>query len=68
MNETVAHSETEISLYTGALAAAVIGLLPYINVFILPAYVIGATGRSARQRSRLCKATFPSQNEPPFHS
>jgi len=42
MNETVAHSETEISLYTGALAAAVIGLLPYINVFILPAYVIGA--------------------------
>ena len=42
MNETVANSETEMSLYTGAIAAAVIGLLPYVNVLILPAYVIGA--------------------------
>ncbi|HET7512095.1 MAG TPA: hypothetical protein VFJ88_04970 [Chthoniobacterales bacterium] len=34
--------ETENSLYLGAIATAVVGLLPYINVFLLPAYVIGA--------------------------
>lgn len=42
MNETLAKPETETSLYTGAIVAAVIGLLPYVNVFILPGYVIGA--------------------------
>ena len=35
-------SDTETPLYLGALATGVIGLLPYLNVFILPAYVIGA--------------------------
>jgi hypothetical protein len=34
--------ETENSLYLGAIATAVVALLPYINVFLLPAYVIGA--------------------------
>jgi hypothetical protein len=34
--------ETEASLYAGAIATGVIGLFPYVNVFILPAYVIGA--------------------------
>lgn len=41
-NEITAKPETESSLYAGAIATAVIGLLPYVNVFILPAYVVGA--------------------------
>jgi uncharacterized protein involved in cysteine biosynthesis len=34
---------TEASLYVGAIATCMIGLLPYVNVLVLPAYVIGAT-------------------------
>ncbi len=40
--QITAKVETETSLYTGAIATLVIGLLPYVNVFILPAYVVGA--------------------------
>src|SRR5262249_5294252 len=35
-------SEFDNSLYAGAIATAVVGLLPYVNVFIFPAYVVGA--------------------------
>ncbi len=34
--------DTEGSLYAGAIATGLVSLLPYINVFILPAYVLGA--------------------------
>ncbi|MDQ3198531.1 MAG: hypothetical protein M3Q46_04970 [Verrucomicrobiota bacterium] len=34
--------ETEASLYVGAIATGLVGLLPYVNVFIFPAYVVGA--------------------------
>jgi hypothetical protein len=34
--------DTEMSLYVGAATAAIVSLLPYVNVFILPAYIIGA--------------------------
>lgn len=40
--KTDARRETEGSLYAGALATGVIGLLPYVNVFVLPAYLVGA--------------------------
>ena len=40
--EVYVRPETEASLYAGALATGVIGLLPYVNVFVLPAYVVGA--------------------------
>lgn len=34
--------ELEPAIYAGAIAAAVVSLLPYINVFLITAYVIGA--------------------------
>ncbi|MEO6507520.1 MAG: hypothetical protein ABIO87_07025 [Chthoniobacterales bacterium] len=34
--------ETEASLYVGAIATGLAGLLPYVTVFIFPAYVVGA--------------------------
>ncbi len=34
--------DTEASLYAGAAAAAIVALLPYVNVFVFPAYVVGA--------------------------
>ena len=37
-----AKPDTEASLYAGAIATGLTGLLPYVNVFVLPAYVIGA--------------------------
>ncbi len=40
--QITAKAETETSLYAGAIATFVIALLPYVNVFILPAYVVGA--------------------------
>jgi hypothetical protein len=40
--EAYVRPETEASLYAGAIATGVIGLFPYVNVFVLPAYVIGA--------------------------
>ena len=40
--ETYVKPDTEASLYAGAIATGVVGLLPYVNVFIFPAYVIGA--------------------------
>lgn len=40
--EVVPKPETESSLYAGAIATGVIALLPYVNVFLFPAYVIGA--------------------------
>lgn len=53
-------SEADNSLYAGAIATAVVGLLPYVNVFILPAYVVGAFvavryATQARGRSLLFK-------------
>ena len=41
-DEIAPRSKTESSLYAGAIASAVVGLLPYLNVFILPAYIVGA--------------------------
>lgn len=41
-NEMVAKPDTETSLYVGAATTAIVCLLPYVNVFILPAYIIGA--------------------------
>ncbi len=34
--------DTETALYVGAAGAAVVGLLPYVNVFIIPSYTFGA--------------------------
>jgi len=53
-------SESDNSLYAGAIATAVVGVLPYVNVFILPAYVIGGFvavryATQARGRSLLFK-------------
>jgi hypothetical protein len=42
LDESGAKPETEASLYAGAIATGIIALLPYVNVFLLPAYVIGA--------------------------
>lgn len=44
----------ESAIYTGAIVTAVIALLPYVNVFIIPAFVIGAviTIRAAVARVR----------------
>ena len=52
--------EPDNALYAGALATAVVGLLPYVNVFIVPAYVVGALvavryATMARGRSLLFK-------------
>ncbi len=54
--EIASKSETENSLYAGAIACAVVGLLPYVNVFIVPGYIVGAfvavwhaTGRRAQR-------------------
>jgi hypothetical protein len=41
-NEMVAKPDTETSLYIGAGTTAIVSLSPYVNVFILPAYIIGA--------------------------
>jgi hypothetical protein len=41
-DEIAPRSKTESSLYAGAIAGAVVGLLPYLNVLILPAYIVGA--------------------------
>ena len=41
-NELWAKPDTETSLYIGAATTAIVCLLPYVNVFILPAYIIGA--------------------------
>ena len=35
-------TDSETALFSGAIVTAAISLLPYLNVFILPAYVIGA--------------------------
>ena len=40
--ERPASNDSDNALYAGAIATAAIALLPYVNVFILPAYVIGA--------------------------
>jgi hypothetical protein len=37
-----ATSDADNALYVGAVAAAVVALFPYVNVFIIPAYVVGA--------------------------
>ncbi len=34
--------DTEASVYAGAIATGLVGLLPYVNIFVLPAYVVGA--------------------------
>jgi len=52
--------ESDNALYVGAIATAVVALLPYVNVFILPAYVVGAFvavrhATQARGRSLLFK-------------
>jgi len=39
---TPATTDSDNALYLGAVATAVVALLPYVNVFILPAYVVGA--------------------------
>jgi ABC-type anion transport system duplicated permease subunit len=41
-NELLGKPDTETSLYIGAATTAIVCLLPYVNVFILPAYIIGA--------------------------
>jgi hypothetical protein len=54
-DRAVLSSDTETSLYVGALATAVVALLPYLNVFILPAYVVGAgvaVWHATRRRER----------------
>ncbi|HEY1583875.1 MAG TPA: hypothetical protein VGF73_12330 [Chthoniobacterales bacterium] len=38
----MAKAEMEGSLYAGAIATGIVSLLPYVNVFIFPAYVLGA--------------------------
>lgn len=55
-----ATTEPDNALYAGAIATAVVALLPYVNVFILPAYVVGAFvavryATRARGRSLLFK-------------
>jgi hypothetical protein len=40
--ERPASNDSDNALYAGAIATAAIALLPYVNVFILPAYVLGA--------------------------
>jgi hypothetical protein len=42
MTDAVQEVDTESALYAGAIATAVIALLPYINDFIVPCYAIGA--------------------------
>jgi len=42
MAAAVQEIDTESALYAGAIATAVIALLPYINDFVVPCYVIGA--------------------------
>jgi len=41
-DELWAKPDTETSLYIGAATTAIVCLLPSVNVFILPAYIIGA--------------------------
>lgn len=38
-----AKPDIEPSIYAGAIATVAIALLPYVNIFVLPAYVVGAT-------------------------
>ncbi|HEY5036024.1 MAG TPA: hypothetical protein VII74_02705 [Chthoniobacterales bacterium] len=47
-------SESESALFFGAIVTGVLALLPYVNVFIFPAYVIGAVVavRSAARSGR----------------
>jgi hypothetical protein len=40
VNET--KPELESAIYAGAIAAGIVTLLPYVNVFIITAYVVGA--------------------------
>jgi hypothetical protein len=40
---SAAKPDTEGSIYVGAIATAAIALLPYVNILVLPAYVVGAT-------------------------
>lgn len=35
-------SDTEAALYIGAAGAALVGMSPYVNVFIFPSYAVGA--------------------------
>ena len=54
-DQVAATPDTENSLYLGALATAVVSLLPYINVFIVPAFIIGAVvavWHAAKRRER----------------
>jgi len=43
----------ESALYTGAAVTAIIALLPYVNVFIIPAFVIGAIVAVSRAVARV---------------
>ena len=45
-----AKPDTESSLYAGAIATGLIGLLPYVNVFVLPVYVIIAVWHATARR------------------
>jgi hypothetical protein len=54
-DQSAVPSQMENPLYVGAIATAVVGLLPYVNVFILPPYLIGAFAAvwyAVRERGR----------------
>ncbi len=54
--EVVGKPELEPSIYAGAIATFVVSLLPYINDFILPAYIAGgfvATWHALRKRHQI---------------
>lgn len=57
MNDEVvsAKPDTEQALYWGAAAAAFVSLLPYVNLFLVPAYIAGAftaTRYASRRRQQ----------------
>ena len=45
----------ESAIYTGAIVTAVVAMLPYVNVFIIPAFVIGGIVTVRKAVARVCR-------------